>query len=162
MAATDTPTLPMKECCLLWCTKRQFLMKLLGIFLSWVRIRSTASDWPWFDSDLMPLPHLVLGQVLRLSETAGTWSESTKVNHRERIFKPNTLEVVHEYQSVRNTSTFLTTILLTLQVSISILDRLWKPDTHFFNGKRSYLHTVTSPNKLLRIGRDGKILYSMR
>ncbi len=30
------------------------------------------------------------------------------------------------------------------------------------NGQKSYLHTVTSPNKLLRINRDGRILYSMR
>lgn len=49
-----------------------------------------------------------------------------------------------------------------LQVSVNVLDRLWKPDTHFFNGQRSYLHTVTSPNKLLRINRNGRILYSMR
>lgn len=52
--------------------------------------------------------------------------------------------------------------LKTLPVSIHVLDRLWKPDTHFFNGRNSYLHTVTSPNKLLRIGQDGRILYSMR
>ena len=50
----------------------------------------------------------------------------------------------------------------TLGVSVNILERLWKPDTHFFNGKRSYLHTVTTPNKLLRINQDGRILYSMR
>ena len=49
-----------------------------------------------------------------------------------------------------------------LPVSIKILDRLWKPDTNFFNGQKSYLHMVTSPNKLLRIGQDGRILYSMR
>ena len=48
------------------------------------------------------------------------------------------------------------------QVSVNILDRLWKPDTHFFNGQKSYLHTVTSPNKLLRINTNGRILYSMR
>ena len=50
----------------------------------------------------------------------------------------------------------------TLTVSINLLDRIWKPDTHFLNGRRSYLHTVTSPNKLLRINQDGRILYSMR
>ena len=52
--------------------------------------------------------------------------------------------------------------LKTLPVSVNILDRLWKPDTHFINGKKSYLHTVTTPNKLLRINQDGRILYSMR
>ncbi|ELU14206.1 hypothetical protein CAPTEDRAFT_100858 [Capitella teleta] len=50
----------------------------------------------------------------------------------------------------------------TLRVSVNILERLWKPDTHVFNGRQSYLHTVTTPNKLLRIDPDGSILYSMR
>jgi len=52
--------------------------------------------------------------------------------------------------------------LQTLPVSIKILDRIWKPDTHFLNGKESYLHMVTTPNKLLRINRDGRLLLSMR
>lgn len=52
--------------------------------------------------------------------------------------------------------------LRTLTVSINFLDRMWKPDTHFFNGRASYLHMVTTPNKLLRIDQDGRILYSMR
>ena len=52
--------------------------------------------------------------------------------------------------------------LARLPVSVRVLDRLWKPDTHFFNGQKSHLHTVTTPNKLLRIHHDGRILYSMR
>jgi gamma-aminobutyric acid receptor subunit alpha len=50
----------------------------------------------------------------------------------------------------------------TLRVSINFLERIWKPDTHFFNGQKSYIHMVTSPNKLLRIDPNGAILYSMR
>ena len=57
---------------------------------------------------------------------------------------------------------FNSSTLEQLQVSVSVLDKLWKPDTHFLNGKHSYLHNVTTPNKLLRIKRDGRILYSMR
>jgi len=49
-----------------------------------------------------------------------------------------------------------------LQVSVSTLERLWKPDTFFHNGKKSNLHTITVPNKFLRISPDGRILYSMR
>ncbi|ELT95877.1 hypothetical protein CAPTEDRAFT_48879, partial [Capitella teleta] len=52
--------------------------------------------------------------------------------------------------------------LRTLNVSVYVLEKIWKPDTSFFNGRRSHLHTVTTPNKLLRINRDGRILYSMR
>ncbi|CAH1776596.1 unnamed protein product [Owenia fusiformis] len=49
-----------------------------------------------------------------------------------------------------------------LIVSIKMMEQLWKPDTVFYNGKRSYLHTVTSPNKFLRIEEDGTMYYSMR
>ncbi|XP_064636322.1 gamma-aminobutyric acid receptor subunit alpha-5-like [Lineus longissimus] len=49
-----------------------------------------------------------------------------------------------------------------LPVHISILKRIWKPDTFFQNGRGSYLHMITTPNKLLRINEDGQILYSMR
>lgn len=43
-----------------------------------------------------------------------------------------------------------------------MLERIWRPDTFFFNGKHSHIHTITVPNKLLRLSQDGDILYSMR
>ncbi|KAL9881155.1 gamma-aminobutyric acid receptor subunit alpha-1 isoform X3 [Glossina fuscipes] len=43
-----------------------------------------------------------------------------------------------------------------------MLDKIWRPDTYFFNGKHSHIHTLTVPNKLLRLDQDGGILYSMR
>ncbi|XP_047111610.1 gamma-aminobutyric acid receptor alpha-like [Schistocerca piceifrons] len=50
----------------------------------------------------------------------------------------------------------------TLALSISMLARIWKPDTYFYNGKQSYLHTITTPNKFVRLYRDGRVLYSSR
>ena len=50
----------------------------------------------------------------------------------------------------------------TMTVQIKLLEKLWKPDTFFYNGHGSYLHTITAPNKLLRIMKNGTILYSMR
>ena len=49
-----------------------------------------------------------------------------------------------------------------LSLSIKMLERIWRPDTYFYNGKQSYVHTITVPNKLLRLKPDGNILYSMR
>ncbi|GIY55792.1 gamma-aminobutyric acid receptor alpha-like [Caerostris extrusa] len=49
-----------------------------------------------------------------------------------------------------------------LALSISMLERIWKPDTYFYNGKNSYLHTITTPNKFVRLYRDGRVLYSSR
>nr|CAD7203081.1 unnamed protein product [Timema douglasi] len=48
-----------------------------------------------------------------------------------------------------------------LSLSIKMLERIWRPDTYFYNGKNSYVHTITVPNKLLRISPRGDILYSM-
>jgi gamma-aminobutyric acid receptor subunit alpha len=49
-----------------------------------------------------------------------------------------------------------------LSLSIKMLELIWRPDTYFYNGKHSYVHTITVPNKLLRISQHGDILYSMR
>uniref|UniRef100_A0A8D8QVM0 Gamma-aminobutyric acid receptor subunit alpha-6 n=3 Tax=Cacopsylla melanoneura TaxID=428564 RepID=A0A8D8QVM0_9HEMI len=49
-----------------------------------------------------------------------------------------------------------------LSLSIKMLEKIWRPDTYILNGKQSYVHTITVPNKLLRINQDGDILYSMR
>ncbi|XP_064482180.1 gamma-aminobutyric acid receptor subunit alpha-3-like isoform X2 [Ornithodoros turicata] len=49
-----------------------------------------------------------------------------------------------------------------LAVSWQFLERVWTPDTYFFNGKESYLHKVTVPNKFVRLGYDGHLMYSMR
>ncbi|XP_044729763.1 gamma-aminobutyric acid receptor alpha-like [Chrysoperla carnea] len=50
----------------------------------------------------------------------------------------------------------------TLALSISMLKRIWKPDTYFYNGKQSYLHTITTPNKFVRLHQNGRVLYSSR
>lgn len=49
-----------------------------------------------------------------------------------------------------------------LSVSWQFLERVWTPDTYFFNGKSSYLHKVTVPNKFVRLRNDGRLKYSMR
>ncbi|CAG9762963.1 unnamed protein product [Ceutorhynchus assimilis] len=50
----------------------------------------------------------------------------------------------------------------TLALSITMLERIWKPDTYFYNGKQSYLHTITTPNQFVRLYHDGRVLYSSR
>ncbi|XP_074651547.1 gamma-aminobutyric acid receptor subunit alpha-6-like [Tubulanus polymorphus] len=49
-----------------------------------------------------------------------------------------------------------------LSVHNVILEKIWKPDTYFTNGRGAYVHTITTPNKLLRIYQNGTVLYSMR
>ena len=37
-----------------------------------------------------------------------------------------------------------------LALSIEMLRKIWKPDTFVYNGKKSYLHTITMPNRFVR------------
>ncbi|CAG0904527.1 unnamed protein product [Darwinula stevensoni] len=52
--------------------------------------------------------------------------------------------------------------LTELSLNWQFLEKVWKPDTFFVNGKRSYLHKITVPNRLLRLSSDGTLLYSQR
>ena len=66
-----------------------------------------------------------------------------------------------------------------LALSIEMLSKIWKPDTFVYNGKRSYLHTITTPNRFVRYATlhhlftifwvphfrlfpNGRVLYSQR
>ncbi|KAL7647801.1 UNVERIFIED_CONTAM: hypothetical protein RMT77_001410 [Armadillidium vulgare] len=46
--------------------------------------------------------------------------------------------------------------------ALQMRSRIWKPDTYFVNVKEAKLHTVTMPNVLFRINRNGEIIYSIR
>ena len=49
-----------------------------------------------------------------------------------------------------------------LALSIEMLRKIWKPDTYIYNGRKSYLHTITTPNKFMRLFPNGRVLYSQR
>ncbi|XP_071043682.1 gamma-aminobutyric acid receptor subunit alpha-2-like isoform X2 [Parasteatoda tepidariorum] len=52
--------------------------------------------------------------------------------------------------------------LTVLSMDWKFLQRIWTPDTYFLNGKSSYLHKVSAPNKFVRVRNDGQLKYSMR
>ncbi|GFY75490.1 gamma-aminobutyric acid receptor subunit alpha-6, partial [Trichonephila inaurata madagascariensis] len=49
-----------------------------------------------------------------------------------------------------------------LSMDWKFLQKVWIPDTYFLNGKSSYLHKITVPNKFIRLRNDGQLKYSMR
>ncbi|XP_043918449.1 glycine receptor subunit alpha-3 [Protopterus annectens] len=49
-----------------------------------------------------------------------------------------------------------------LDLDPSMLDAIWKPDLFFANEKGANFHEVTTDNKLLRIFKNGNVLYSIR
>ena len=50
----------------------------------------------------------------------------------------------------------------TLEVSSDFTEKIWVPDTFFPNEKRSYYHSATTANEMLRISPQGKVLRSIR
>ncbi|XP_048459690.1 glycine receptor subunit alphaZ1 [Rhincodon typus] len=49
-----------------------------------------------------------------------------------------------------------------LDLDPSMLDLIWKPDLFFANEKGAHFHEITTDNKLLRIFKNGNVLYSIR
>ncbi|XP_012695998.1 gamma-aminobutyric acid receptor subunit gamma-3-like [Clupea harengus] len=49
-----------------------------------------------------------------------------------------------------------------LTLTSNMVGLIWIPDTIFRNSKRAEAHYVTTPNQLLRISNEGRILYTLR
>ncbi|XP_041937366.1 gamma-aminobutyric acid receptor subunit gamma-3-like [Alosa pseudoharengus] len=49
-----------------------------------------------------------------------------------------------------------------LTLTSNMVGLIWIPDTIFRNSKRAEAHWITTPNQLLRISNDGRILYTLR
>jgi len=47
-------------------------------------------------------------------------------------------------------------------LSMKMLELIWKPDSFFLNGKECYLHKIPTSNRLVRLSKDGSVLYSSR
>uniref|UniRef100_A0A0N5CCM2 Neur_chan_LBD domain-containing protein n=1 Tax=Strongyloides papillosus TaxID=174720 RepID=A0A0N5CCM2_STREA len=49
-----------------------------------------------------------------------------------------------------------------MSLASKFLEEIWQPDTYIKNGQKSYLHTLTVPNVLLRVRSDGQVTVSQR
>ncbi len=49
-----------------------------------------------------------------------------------------------------------------LALNWAFLAKIWVPDTTIINGKNSYLHKITVPNRFVRVMPDGSVSYSQR
>ena len=51
-------------------------------------------------------------------------------------------------------------VLEKLVVGADYIKLIWVPDTFIVNGKKSYLHKITVPNRFIRISPTGRVSYS--
>ncbi|RMC14134.1 hypothetical protein DUI87_09223 [Hirundo rustica rustica] len=49
-----------------------------------------------------------------------------------------------------------------LMLNSNMVGKIWIPDTFFRNSRKSDAHWITTPNRLLRIWSDGRVLYTLR
>ncbi|KAG8137437.1 hypothetical protein E2320_004674, partial [Naja naja] len=56
---------------------------------------------------------------------------------------------------------FNSTVKRSLTLNSNMVGLIWIPDTIFRNSKTAEAHWITTPNQLLRIWNDGKILYTL-
>ncbi|XP_052281275.1 glycine receptor subunit alpha-2-like [Dreissena polymorpha] len=49
-----------------------------------------------------------------------------------------------------------------LELDSKMMDKVWVPDTYFPNEKTASVHTVTVPNKMMHLYKNGTVLYSTR
>ena len=47
-----------------------------------------------------------------------------------------------------------------LALNWAFLAKIWVPDTFIVNGKKSFLHKITVPNRFVRISPNGRVSYS--
>ncbi|XP_054708243.1 gamma-aminobutyric acid receptor subunit alpha-6-like isoform X2 [Uloborus diversus] len=52
--------------------------------------------------------------------------------------------------------------LQVLSMDWKFLQKVWIPDTFFLNGKSSYLHKVTAPNKFIRLHKSGQLRLTVK
>ncbi|XP_055333460.1 gamma-aminobutyric acid receptor alpha-like isoform X2 [Paramacrobiotus metropolitanus] len=101
-----------------------------------------------------PTTEVLVDIVLR---SMGTVSESQFEYSIDCYFRQSWIDRRLSYGQFSNISAAL------LPLGVTVLQKIWKPDTTVFNGKpNSYVHDITSPNKFIRIYRDGTLIYSQR
>ena len=52
-----------------------------------------------------------------------------------------------------------TALISELAMNWQFLDKIWRPDTFFLNGKDSYLHKIAVPNRLVESYKAKETLY---
>ena len=87
---------------------------------------------------------------------------SLNVKMLEKIWKVMYKITLHGYKCKLHSCYYILGCSPYVLVELCFKSFFLQPDTYFHNGLSSYLHTITRPNKLLRISEHGDITYSMR
>ena len=85
-----------------------------------------------------------------------------KINPEKKSSKLKKKNIFRQYWTDNRLEFNSTTSLEELAMNWQFLNKIWRPDTYIINGKNSYLHKMTVPNRFIRISPSGRISYSQR
>lgn len=91
----------------------------------------------------------------------GPSPRATRSRPPVRVFQEYQIDVFFAQTWTDSRLRFNSTMKL-LTLNSNMVGLIWVPDTIFRNSKTAEAHWVTTPNQLLRIWGDGKILYTLR
>ncbi|XP_064609781.1 gamma-aminobutyric acid receptor alpha-like [Liolophura sinensis] len=138
------------------------------VFFMWSYLLTTCIGWTKNDNMTFILNKLLEGYDKRLRPGFGgmpvvvhadiNLRSMGPISERDMIY---TLDCYFRQSWVDERLAFNISIQ-NVSLSIKMLEKIWAPDTVFYNGRHAILHTITTPNKFFRIGMDGSILYSQR
>ncbi|KAH6931325.1 hypothetical protein HPB50_023548 [Hyalomma asiaticum] len=117
---------------------------------------ATSADTPGGDDPLVPAPRLAfLDKMLEQYDKA-------RLAHIRNGEYGMDIYLRQSWQDLRlNVSKYGVTTPVTINGE-DIMSKIWKPDLFFRNVKEANFHYVTVPNKLVKLGPDGEVLFSMR
>lgn len=81
--------------------------------------------------------------------------------HFTFFFKEYTIDIFFAQTWYDRRLKFNSTIKV-LRLNSNMVGKIWIPDTFFRNSKKADAHWITTPNRMLRIWNDGRVLYTLR
>ncbi|KAK3523646.1 hypothetical protein QTP70_006308 [Hemibagrus guttatus] len=88
-------------------------------------------------------------------------SRSKHSNHTCTAFWEYTIDIFFAQTWYDRRLKFNSTMKV-LRLNSNMVGKIWIPDTFFRNSKKADAHWITTPNRMLRIWNDGRILYTLR
>ncbi|KAK2513669.1 Gabrg1 [Columba guinea] len=110
----------------------------------------------------LSLPYSVSGELAKYRPySARAGSAQQFLCHSHYILKEYTIDIIFA-QTWYDSRLKFNSSMKVLMLNSNMVGKIWIPDTFFRNSRKSDAHWITTPNRLLRIWSDGRVLYTLR
>ncbi|KAK2520913.1 Gabrg1 [Columba livia] len=110
----------------------------------------------------LSLPYSFSGELAKYRPySAHAGSAQQFLCHSHYILKEYTIDIIFA-QTWYDSRLKFNSSMKVLMLNSNMVGKIWIPDTFFRNSRKSDAHWITTPNRLLRIWSDGRVLYTLR